>query len=327
MTEHTKLRERIAGLRQPEHRWRWTAFICIVIYLLISAVVLGLRADQGIVAVLVFCLALGGNKSRQFLIDWAPFILFWVAYDMMRGIPDGMRPLINVTFPYKLELIIFGPLLGNQIPNFYFQYFQVLHDGALGKILLDIVGAIFYVLHFIAHLTMGWIFWRVTKDRKMFYLFVYTITALSIMALVTFMVYPAAPPWYVYKYGLIQPSGAVEGSAAGLVNFDNLIGFKMLQLIWDNFNSNLFAAIPSLHGAHACAVAYFGMRKFRRLRPLWLIHPIGTWVSAVYLNEHYIIDLLIGLVYLIAAYYAVKLWLYPKLLKNYIEKTEFRVDS
>jgi hypothetical protein len=233
-----------------------------------------------------------------------------------------VRDTINVVPPFELELKLFGSWFHGQVPAHYFEYFQRVHEGRWYKIALDVMGANFYTLHFGAPLILGWVFWHTTNDRPLFYKFVYTLTVLNIMALTTFMLYPAAPPWYVYKYGLIQPAGQVQGSAGGLINFDALIGHKFLQSIWDTFNANLYAAIPSLHGAYPCAIAYFGMKKFRKFRPLWILYPVGTWFSAVYLDEHYIIDLLIGLGYLAVAYQVSKGILYPKVFKRFVEKKE-----
>jgi hypothetical protein len=315
-----KLKSILTNLRHPNNRWRIYVLIGIVIYFIVINQFIHIRPDHTFLALVIFSMVLGWKKSKQFLIDWAPFIFFWVAYDMMRGIADSVRSVINVIPPFKLELLIFGPLFGGQIPAWFFEHFQAMNEGALGKIILDILGANFYTMHFSAPLILGWIFWHTKADRPMFYHFIYTLTILNIMALATFMLYPAAPPWYVYKYGLIQPTGDVVGSAGGLVNFDNLIGTKFLQSIWDTFNANLYAAIPSLHGSYPVVIAFFGMKKFKKLRPLWLIYPLGTWFSAVYLNEHYIIDLIIGLIYVIIAYQVVKRLLYPKLFKKYVEK-------
>jgi hypothetical protein len=315
-----RIRGILVNIRHPDHRWRGYVLIGIVVYFVLINQIVHVRPDHTFLALIVFSLAFGKKRSKQFLADWAPFILFWVAYDMMRGIADSVRHVINVVPPFKLELLLFGPLFGGQIPAFYFEHFQAIHEGSVGKILLDVMGANFYTIHFGAPLIMGWIFWHTLSDRPMFYHFIYTITLLNIMALATFMLYPAAPPWYVYTHGLAQPVGVVSGSAAGLINFDKLIGTKFLQSFWDTFNPNLFAAIPSLHGAYPCVIAFFGMKKFRKLRPLWLLYPIGTWFSAVYLNEHYIVDLIIGLGYVVIAYTIVKRVLYPRIFRRFVEK-------
>ncbi len=318
----TFFRTLLKNLRNPSHRWKGYVLIGIILYFVLINQFIHVRPDHTFLALLVFSLAFGWRRSKQFLIDWAPFIGFWIAYDMMRGVADSVRSVINVVGPFKAELAIFGRFFGNQVPAHFFEYFQTIHEGAWYKIFLDVMGANFYTLHFGAPLILGWIFWHTTSDRPHFYKFVYTITILNIMALATFMFYPAAPPWYVYKYGLSQPLGMISGSAAGLMNFDKLLGTNFLGSFWDTFNANLFAAIPSLHGAYPCVLAFFGMKKFRKLRPLWLLYPLGTWFSAVYLDEHYIIDLFIGLAYVIIAYNLVKWVIYPKLFEGYVTRTD-----
>ncbi len=317
-----KYKDMMKHVRHPNNRWRIYTLFGIVLYFIAINQVIHVRPDHAFFALVIFALVVvGRKKAKQFLYDWLPFIGFWIAYDMMRGVADSVRGMINVTPPFKLELLLFGWMFRGQIPSFFFEHYQAVHDGHIFKIALDVLGANCYTLHFATPLILGWILWHTTNDRPMFYRFVWTITVLNVMALTTFMLYPAAPPWYVYRYGLIQPLGDVQGSAGALINFDRLIGKNFLQSIWDTFNSNLYAAIPSLHGAYPCVIAYFGMKKFKRNRWLWPIYPIATWFSAVYLDEHYIIDLIIGLGYLVIAYYLVKWMLYPKVFERYVAKT------
>ncbi|MBN1894820.1 inositol phosphorylceramide synthase [bacterium] len=306
--------------KRAELKWRLYVLLGIFVYFVAINQIIHIRPDHAFLALIVFAVTFSKGRGKQFLIDWMPFILYWVAYDMMRGIADSVRDTINVVPPFELELKLFGSWFHGQVPAHYFEYFQRMNEGRWFKVALDVMGANFYTLHFGAPLILGWVFWHTTNDRPLFYKFVYTLTVLNIMALTTFMLYPAAPPWYVYKYGLIQPAGQVQGSAGGLINFDALIGRNFLQSFWDTFNANLYAAIPSLHGAYPCAIAYFGMKKFRKFRPLWILYPVGTWFSAVYLDEHYIIDLLIGLGYLAVAYQVSKGVLYPKVFRRFVER-------
>ena len=302
-----------------QNRWKWIFFFGIALYLVLNQIIIGLRADHVLIAGIALGMTIRWKKARQFFTDWWPLFFFWISYDWMRGITGIIHRVVNVIPPYTLELSLFGPLFGGQIPNFFFEYFQVCHLDAPGKIILDVMGAIFYILHFWAPLILGWIIWHVRSDRPLFYRFIYTLGIVSIMGIVTFILYPAAPPWYVYKYGFMQPTGMIEGSAAGLANFDQLLGIRLIQNFWDSYNANLFAAIPSLHAAHSFLMAFFGMRTFHRFRPVWLIYPIGTCFSAVYLNEHYIIDLLIGLIYFVIAYQLVARLVYPGILKKVVE--------
>ncbi len=322
MTEQNKrqsIKEFISKLRS--HQWRGYVLVGLVIYLILINQLIRVRPDHVFVALLLFSLALGKGRVKRFTIDWAPWIIFWICYDMMRGIADNLRGVINVVLPYKVEYAIFGKLFGGVIPAFYFQDIQQQLDGTLLKNILDASGGLFYTLHFGIPLLIGWVFWHTTDDRKMFYRFVWTMTLLNFSALATFILYPAAPPWYVYSYGFGQPPHTYYwGLGAGaLVNVDRMIGMNFFQTLWGGFNPNHFAAIPSLHGAYPVAAAFFVYKKFRRYPLLLAMYPLGVWFSAVYLNQHYIIDLFIGTFYLMVAYYVTDKFLIPKVFERFVD--------
>ena len=165
---------------------------------------------------------------------------------MMRGVADNLRGTINVILPYKVELAIFGKLFGGIIPAFYCQDFQITIDGTLLKGILDASGGLFYTLHFAMPLILGWAIWHLSDDRKMFYCFVWTMTLLNFSALATFMIYPAAPPWYVYSYGFGQPpQTSYWGLGAGaLVNVDKMIGMNFFQTLYDGLKLKRVFYIP-----------------------------------------------------------------------------------
>jgi hypothetical protein len=175
-----------------------------------------------------------------------------------------------------------------------------------------------YFFHFPAPLVLGWVFWYILKERKTYYLFVCTFTILNCMALITFMLYPAAPPWYVFKYGFDQPSEMLLDSAGALVNFDELIGKHFLQSFWNTFNSNRFAAIPSLHSGYSTVVALFIWWRFKGKTWIWMLYPLFAWFAAVYLNHHYIVDLILGSIYVLIAYWITRTVIAPKILDRFI---------
>ena len=182
------------------------------------------------------------------------------------------------------------------------------------------MSANFYTLHFALPVIFGWIIWHTVGDRKFYYRFVYTFTTLNILGLITFFIYPAAPPWYVMKYGFTQPIGKLYGAAGSLINVDNMLQVNFFTTLWDNFNPNHFAAIPSLHGAYPIVLVFFAYKLLKKRLFLMSLYPIGTWFAAVYLNQHYIIDLIIGAFYIVIAYKIEEKILMPKIF----EKTIFK---
>jgi len=65
------------------------------------------------------------------------------------------------------------------------------------------------------------------------------------------------------------------------------------------------AAMPSLHAAYALLFALFVTRLFKtRWRYVAWIYPLLIWVGTVYQGEHYVIDVLAGILFAILAYLA-----------------------
>lgn len=323
-SESSLFRRALQYLRKPSRRWRIYVLVAVIAYFVIINQVIRIRPDHAFVALLALASLLGKEKGKRFLIDWSPFILFWVAYDMMRGVADSVRGMINVAVPYKVELAIFGPLFNGQIPAFVCQELQKALGDSFLRSILDGSGGLFYTLHFGLPIVLGWMFWHTFDDRKLFYTFIWTLTLLNFSALATFMIYPAAPPWYVYGHGFGQPAPTTYwGMGAGaLINVDRMIGLRFFTTLWGGFNPNHFAAIPSLHGAYPVLMAFFAHRVFRWNIFLVSLYPLGVWFSAVYLNQHYIIDLFIGAAYVIASYQIVKCILMPKLFVPLLQRSE-----
>ncbi|HPN34913.1 MAG TPA: phosphatase PAP2 family protein [bacterium] len=307
--------------RLRSQQWRGYVLIGVILYLVLVNQFIRVRPDHVFIALLLLALSLGRGRVKYFIVDWTPWILFWICYDMMRGVADNLRGAINILWPYETEMALFGRFFDGQLPNFFAQNWQIILRGSWVKGLLDASGGLFYTMHFGLPLLLGWVFWHTMDDRKMFYRFVWTITLLNFSALATFILYPAAPPWYVYSYGFAQPEQIAHwGLGAGtLLDVDRMIGLHFFQTLWGGFNPNHFAAIPSLHGAYPIAVAFFTYKKFRRYPGLLAIYPLGVWFSAVYLNQHYIIDLIIGAFYLMIAYLLTDRILLPYVFSRFID--------
>ena len=109
-----------------------------------------------------------------------------------------------------------------------------------------------------------------------------------------FSTYPAAPPWYVEKYGFNFYS-LTPGNTAGLGRFDDFFHTGIFKSIYAQ-SSNVFAAMPSLHASYPLIVLYFGIKN--RVGPINFLFGtimIGIWFSAVYTSHHYTLDVLAGI--------------------------------
>ncbi|OLS28855.1 MAG: hypothetical protein HeimC2_04560 [Candidatus Heimdallarchaeota archaeon LC_2] len=260
------------------------------------------------------------TKGNRFVKDWAPFLVLWLLYDQMRGIADN-QDWINVKPVYDVEKYIFGWMFGGQIPNEWAQ-----QDFIQNKF-LSFFYAFIYTVHPIAPLLLAVLIYYKSNDREMFKEYSQSFLLTVYLALATFVFYPVAPPWYVEKHGFAQPEQltGVGDSAAGLVDVDNYLGITAFTDFYRQFNANPYAALPSLHAAFSFFVAYYAIYYYRSRigrKIYWIIfYPFLVWTAAVYLNHHYIVDLLAGAAY---SYVSIKLVRYYRKKRGIGAKVEPR---
>lgn len=307
-------------IESSPNSWRIKVFLCVWVYFIFINQFIRVRPDHIFLALVIVTLSFGRDKAKRFIIDWLPFILGWVAYDTTRGIVDSLRGHIFVALPYQMEQWATGWFTGGEIIAFRFQTVHQVFGYFLPKEIFDLFCANLYTFHFAAPLLTGWILWHTANDRYLFYHFVWTLTVINIMALTTFYFFPAAPPWYVWEYGFQQPSGEMLGAAGALINVEKIIRLKFFTTLWQNMNPNYFAAIPSLHAVYPIVISYFLYVKFHRYRLLLTLYPIGVWFSSMYFNHHYLIDLLIGVGYMLVAFVVVRKILFPYIFDRTIFK-------
>ena len=276
-----------------------------------------LRPDQLFLILLLFVLGIQkGRRMRLFLVDWLPFIVFVTLYDMMRSFAPRLYSRVHVIEPHQWELAIFGWMANGDIPAFSLQAWRAAHADDTLKIAVDVVLSMAYASFFVAPVILMGILWWKLKDRRTFWRFSCTLLLLNYMALVTFVLYPAAPPWYYQEFGTTQPAETVyygQAAAGGLLHLDALFNMGLFATVWGSFNPNYFAAVPSLHGAWPVAVAIFALMAFGRKAWPIVFYPALVIVGGVYFNHHYLIDYVIAWAYLLLAFMVIERAVMPRL--------------
>jgi membrane-associated phospholipid phosphatase len=108
------------------------------------------------------------------------------------------------------------------------------------------------------------------------------------------LLYPAAPPWYIDVYGKGPAVLSAASNAAGLLRLDALLGVPLTETIYSQ-STNVFGAMPSLHVAYATLVACVAYPLGGAYRTGTLAFAVSMAFSAVYLRHHYILDVIAGL--------------------------------
>lgn len=235
------------------------------------------------------------RKKDGIVKDWLPFLFLWLIYDEMSSIAEN-QDHINVVPIYRIEKKMFGWMFGGKIPNEWAQNETIQNKPT------TLILSFIYVFHLIAIVILALLIYYKSKDYDTFREFSQAVLLTSYLGFVTFASYPVAPPWYIAEYGFIQPETLTNEwkSAAGLLDADNYLGITAFADYYRRFNSHPYAAFPSLHAAFSYFVAYYTIHKYKYKGHKFyfiLIYFLVILIASVYLNHHYIVDLIAGIAY------------------------------
>jgi membrane-associated phospholipid phosphatase len=296
-----------APVRSPaeeETRWRrirWQVGLGYLVLVVLVVLVIGIPTDRGSLTLLILaglgipCLGRGWPAFRRVLLDWLPFTAALIVYDYSRGLADLAGQPLHVGDVAAVDRDVFGV-----IPTVWLQE-HYLSPGAVHW--YDAAATLVYVTHFLATPVMAAVLWL--RNRELWLAFVRRVLALAVAGLITYVLYPAAPPWYASRAGVIGP--VVRASGRGWLWLHINHAGNLLQE--GQAASNPVAAMPSLHTGYATIIALFVLSTVTsRFAWLMLLYPAAMAVSLVYLGEHYVIDVVAGIVYAVVLHSAISWW-------------------
>ena len=265
-----------------------TEIVISAIFLVFTAVFVGLRTEH-VVGVVVFSLLyFASSKLRKLAVAMLPFIIFGISYDWMRIVPNYTVNPIDTRPLYEAELALFG-ITSNGSAMILGEFFNV-HNWPL----VDVLAGIFYLCWVPLPIAFG--LWLYFSGRKEYYLrFAIAFLFVNLLGFAIYYVHPAAPPWYVINYGF-EPITSTPGNVAGLIRFEQITGWSVFQGLYSK-NANIFAAVPSLHAAYMLIAFVYALisKQHKAVLISFAIVTIGIWFTAVYTCHHYVIDVLLGI--------------------------------
>jgi PAP2 superfamily protein len=227
------------------------------------------------------------RRARRYVLDWAPFLLLLFSYEFLRGLAPALGGRVQYLAAIRIDSFLFGT-----VPTVTLQHW-LYHPGSPRP--YDYAATIVYFLHFVTPLSFALLLWL--RDRGQFQRFMAGFIVLSYAALVTYVVLPAAPPWLAAQHGYLPPVHQVLT--------DTLRAFPSrlsLPGIYQAFDPNPVAALPSVHAAYPTLMLLFAVRCFGRRGLLVLPYGVAVWLAVVYMGEHYVTDVALGAAYATGAY-------------------------
>jgi hypothetical protein len=271
-------------------RRMWPALLGLA-YIGAIALLGGLRPDHvymGLLSVLYYY----NGRTRLFLKFFFPFILTGIVFDSMRYFYwQGIAGHVHVSEPYFRDKAWFGTqgLTQNE-------YWDKHASPAL-----DLICGFAYMV-FVAEYLCAAFFLFFAEKMQLLRIFGWCFFTANVMGFITYFIYPAAPPWYVSQYGLGPAHMDVHPSAAAAHRFDLLLGTHFFDQIYGR-GVDVFGAYPSLHVAYPFLVAWvtFQLPVLKPVRPLAIGFFLLMCFSAIYLQHHYVVDILLGTTYAIVS--------------------------
>lgn len=283
------VREWLLPSRAMRRRW-WPPALGLLYIVAIGALG-GLRGDHVLLGLIGF-LDLYNEKARLFLRVFFPLVLTGAIFDSMRYYYwPGIDGRVHVAEPYLFERAWFG-VGGRTLNEIFLERHWPALDLACGFAYLVFVG------EYIGLAVLLFLRGRADAART----FARCFLVVNVMGFVTYFVYPAAPPWYVSSYGLGPARMHIEPAAAATDRFDALLRTHVFDEVYRR-GIDVFGAYPSLHVSYPLIAVLLAFR-FRELR--WARAPAVLFfllmcVSAVYLQHHYVTDVVLGIAYALVA--------------------------
>ena len=262
----------------------------------------GLRFDHFLIAGTGTLLWYLGPRFRILFHFLLPLLLVGVVYDSMRYYADLIRGPIHVIEPYHFDQFFFGinTMGGLLTPNEWLQ----IHTHPF----LDIITGLFYLLFILIYVLISAYFCFIVVPHQNIEERFHPMWAffwVNVIGFSTYYWYAAAPPWYVAQYGSGPVIHNVAASAAGAARFDQILGTHFFTGMYSRA-ADIFGAIPSLHVAYPLQAVFYSFR-YGKLRIFSVFYYLMMCFSAVYLNHHYVLDILCG-----SAYALMICWLISK---------------
>lgn len=238
-------------------------------------------------ALILFTVFLWIMRDRIAFLDFSPFLLMLFTYEVIRSVILA----VGTSGVHVADLILWEKTLcAGIIPSSALQqaFGATVYTG-----LLDFVTNAFYMTHFFSVILMGIILWINRKAH--YWAFIMGLIVLSYAAFLTYVVFPAAPPWWASMNGYLRSQP---------VDLDH----SLLSPAYIFATANPLGAMPSVHTAWPVYLFFYSLYVWGRKALPVVILPAGVALSSIYLGHHYLVDVLGGIGYATLAFVFATQW-------------------
>jgi membrane-associated phospholipid phosphatase len=239
---------------------------------------------------LILLAALLLGRIKPFVRDWFVFMSFIYLFDSLRGtiyiLTCKLQSPVYALYVLNAEKALFGG-----VPSLTLQKLLLRPDPLGNFTWLEKALTVCYGSHFIAFLFVGFLIWLARP--KSFPLYKSSFYLLVFLGELGYALVPTVPPWMAAThFGLIPP----------LTRFNVILFNFAIPDITSGFDTNPVAAMPSLHAGFPILCSLLLWRFYRWKGLPFYLYALAVLFAIVYSGDHYVTDILAGLVLTVACY-------------------------
>ena len=263
--------------KDPPRRTRIyiVASALLTLFSFIAARGVTLQAVLGLIITATFL----WSKTRRLAENIAPFILVGVGYRVAQLIAGELSIPLHVTDIIDWERAIFGT-----IPTLKLQALLHLPTGTQWY---DYILTIGYLSFYVWPYFFALVLWRKRRDVYHHYLDGFII--LTGIGYLIYAFFPAVPPWMASLQGHLPAVPKLLNETLHTLGLN-------IDAVYRVVGANQVAAMPSLHAAWPWYILLCLIVWQRRQAYWFAVVPPLIWFAIVYFGEHYIIDVMAGVV-------------------------------
>ena len=236
-------------------------------------------------ALFVSCLGNSDRSKMGILRDWLPFYLVLTFYALLRGYASHV-----LWGPFVRPQVAFDTVVGDgTVPTVTLQHWLF---NANNLHIWDYAAWITYMSHFFVSFIVLAVLWR--RDHIQFRRYMFLFVSLTFIGYLTYLLYPAMPPWLASQTHHIAP---ITRIIPVMWNHVGVHGAAAIFTGGNEFDNNI-AAMPSLHAAYPMLLLLFFWKRSRpRIRAVLVTYVLAMAFTLVYTGEHFVIDEFVGWTY------------------------------
>jgi hypothetical protein len=241
-------------------------------------------------ALLVASLGDPARWRRGVVRDWLPLYAALAVYALLRGYASHV-----LWGPFVRPQVAFDKFIGGgQPPTVTLQRWLFRANDIRPW---DYLAWLTYMSHFFTSFIVAGVLWK--RDHARFRRFITLWVGLTFLGYLTYLLYPAMPPW------LASNTGHIAGITRIIPVMWNHVGVHGASAVFtggSRFDNNI-AAMPSLHAAYPMLLLLFFWSRARTpLRVLLVSYVLAMAFTLVYTGEHFVIDEFVGWTYAIVTF-------------------------